>query len=118
MGIFNPEVRAALLKSINKKLPIAVNSLALTSPNQDSNLQPKVIATEEPIKVNEWTKQDVTIGDSTGKLKQVAWENAVSKLTEGQSYRSTAATVKLYAEEMFLSLGSQSHFKKSRTLVL
>jgi ribosomal protein L37AE/L43A len=70
----------------------------------------KVTAIDEAVRVKEWNKQDVTIADSSGSLKLVAWEDAVGKLNKGQSYSFTAATVKLYADETFLSLGPRSQF--------
>ena len=96
--------------------PVQYSSVVFTSPNQEINLQAKVVATEDAMKVKEWTKQDVTTADSTGSLKLVAWEDAVGKLTEGQCYCFTSVTVKQYGEETFLSLGPRSHFVETEDI--
>ena len=87
-----------------------LNAVLLTSPNQELNVHAKVTAVNDAVQVKEWKKQDITIADSSGSLKLIAWEDAVGKLDEGKSYSFTAATVKLYSDKTFLSLGPRSQF--------
>ena len=87
-----------------------LDAVLLTTPNQELNFHAKVTAVDDAVQVKEWKKQDITIADSSGSLKLVAWEDAVGKLDEGKSYSFTSATVKLYADETFVSLGPRSQF--------
>ena len=73
------------------------------SPNQELNVHAKATAVNDAVQVKEWKKQDITIADSSGSLKLIAWEDAVGKLDEGKSYSFTTATVKLYADETSFS---------------
>ena len=82
----------------------ALDAVLDTSPNQEINVHAKVVTVDEPVRVKEWNKQDITIADSSGSLRLVAWEDAVGKLKEGQCYSFTGATVKLYDDETFFYL--------------
>ena len=51
-----------------------LDAVLLTTPNQELNFYAKVTAVNDAVQVKEWKKQDITIADTNGCLKLIAWE--------------------------------------------
>lgn len=80
----------------------------------------KVLSCSDPEEVNskktwrELKKQDCIVGDSTGVIRIVLWQDNIAKLEDDKCYKIKDAVVHLYDGKKYLSVSAKTTFEEIR----
>ena len=91
-----------------------ITDVATLTVSQEIEVRCKVVKVNEVSTVKrsgdgkELRKQDVVIGDETGSCRLVLWEDDVSSLEEGKSYRLVDMGVRMYDATKYLSFTAKN----------
>ena len=101
----------------SKQISISELSDLSTTALQQVDITIKVLSIDPSTTVNKndgskVTKQDCIISDSTGTCRLVLWETDVEKLVQGQSYQIKGASVRIFKDTKYLSIGANCTFSE------